>query len=134
MKLIQFFKKYRQFSVFLVLARSLVLKIRNRDYAAATVTGSKTPYMLGDSLRDILVPKTESGEGIEMLEIKDLTVSYQNIPTVQDFSLHMKRGADRPSDDAASEGIRHEHSRGHPQSRRCRLYVRRYDRHAERQN
>ena len=92
MKLIQFFKKYRQFSVFLVLARSLVLKIRNRDYAAATVTGSKTPYMLGDSLRDILVPKTESGEGIEMLEIKDLTVSYQNIPTVQDFSLHMKRG------------------------------------------
>ena len=31
MKLIQFFKKYRQFSVFLVLARSLVLKIRNRD-------------------------------------------------------------------------------------------------------
>ena len=92
MKLIQFFKKYRQFSVFLVLARSLVLKIRNRDYAAATVTGSKTPYMLGDSLRDILDPKTESGEVIKMLEIKDLTVSYQNIPTVQDFSLHMKRG------------------------------------------
>ena len=27
-----------------------------------------------------------------MLEIKDLTVSYQNIPTVQDFSLHMKPG------------------------------------------
>lgn len=77
MKLIQFFKKHRQFSVFLVLARSLVLKIRNRDYAAAaTVTGSKTPYMLGDSLRDILDPKTESGEGIKMLEIKDLTVSY----------------------------------------------------------
>lgn len=93
MKLIQFFKKHRQFSVFLVLARSLVLKIRNRDYAAAaTVTGSKTPYMLGDSLRDILDPKTESGEGIKMLEIKDLTVSYQNIPTVQDLSLHMKRG------------------------------------------
>lgn len=27
-----------------------------------------------------------------MQEIKDLTVSYQNIPTVQNFSLHMKRG------------------------------------------
>ena len=27
-----------------------------------------------------------------MLEIKDLTVSYQNIPTVQNFSFHMKRG------------------------------------------
>ena len=27
-----------------------------------------------------------------MLEIKDLTVSYQNIPTVQNFSHHMKRG------------------------------------------
>lgn len=27
-----------------------------------------------------------------MLEIKDLTVSYQNIPTVQGFSLHMKPG------------------------------------------
>ena len=27
-----------------------------------------------------------------MLEIKNVTISYKNIPTVQDFSLHMKQG------------------------------------------
>ncbi len=80
------------------LARSLVLKIRNRDYvAAAVVTGSKTPYMLWrymipNALPTLIITATTDIGGM-MLELASLSfLGFGAVPPTPEWGLMLSEG------------------------------------------
>lgn len=80
------------------LARSLVLKIRDRDYvAAAIVTGSKTPYMLLrymlPSAITTLVITAATDIGSMMLELAALSfLGFGAVPPTPEWGLMLSEG------------------------------------------
>jgi len=80
------------------LARSLVLKIRDRDYvAAAIVTGSKTPYMLLKymlpSAITTLVITAAMDIGTMMLELAGLSfLGFGAVPPTPEWGLMLSEG------------------------------------------
>ena len=80
------------------LARSLVLKIRDRDYvAAAIVTGSKTPYMLMrymlPSALTTLVITAAMDVGTMMLELAGLSfLGFGAVPPTPEWGLMLSEG------------------------------------------
>ena len=80
------------------LARSLVLKIRDRDYvAAAVVTGSKTPYMLLrymlPSALTTLVITAAMDVGTMMLELAGLSfLGFGAVPPTPEWGLMLSEG------------------------------------------
>ena len=80
------------------LARSLVLKIRDRDYvAAAIVTGSKTPYMLLrymlPSAITTLVITAAMDIGTMMLELAGLSfLGFGAVPPTPEWGLMLSEG------------------------------------------
>jgi len=80
------------------LARSLVLKIRDRDYvAAAIVTGSKTPYMLLrymlPSAITTLVITAATDVGSMMLELAALSfLGFGAVPPTPEWGLMLSEG------------------------------------------
>ncbi len=80
------------------LARSLVLKIRNRDYvSAAVVTGSKTPYliwryMLPNALPTLIITAATDIGGM-MLEIASLSfLGFGAVPPTPEWGLMLSEG------------------------------------------
>ena len=80
------------------LARSLVLKIRDRDYvSAAIVTGSKTPYMLMKymlpSALTTLVITAAMDVGTMMLELAGLSfLGFGAVPPTPEWGLMLSEG------------------------------------------
>ncbi len=80
------------------LARSLVLKIRNRDYvAAAIVTGSKTPYILGKYMVPNVIPTlvitAATDIGGMMLELAGLSfLGFGATPPTPEWGLMLNEG------------------------------------------
>lgn len=80
------------------LARSLVLKIRNRDYvAAAIVTGSKTPYMLLKYMLPNVLPTlvitAATDIGSMMLELAGLSfLGFGAKPPTPEWGLMLSEG------------------------------------------
>ena len=80
------------------LARSLVLKIRHRDYVdAAIVTGSKTPYMLArymlPNALPTLVITAATDIGSMMLEIAALSfLGFGAVPPTPEWGLMLSEG------------------------------------------
>lgn len=80
------------------LARSLVLKIRHRDYVdAAIVTGSKTPYMLAQYMLPNALPTlvitAATDIGSMMLEIAALSfLGFGAVPPTPEWGLMLSEG------------------------------------------